>query len=144
FYFPDNKSFGVENRYKELHLDKKTLIPIYKYHILESLGEKQVNISRLEEIKINDSDFVDPFEGNTFLAGLEYLPPKAAENKLLHLLNNKAPELELTSMGGISIKLSEQKGKVILLDFYEVWCGPCIESIPKLKEIADKYPKEGF
>ncbi|MEX2594503.1 MAG: TlpA disulfide reductase family protein [Anditalea sp.] len=144
FYFPDSKTFGVENRYKELHLDKKTLIPIYKYHILESLGEKQVNISMLAEIKINDPDFVDSFEGNSFLSGLEYLPPKDVENKLLRLANQPAPELKLTSTEGAPAKLSDQKGKVILLDFFEIWCGPCIQSVPKLKEIADKYSKEDF
>ncbi len=32
FYFPDNKTFNVENRYKELHLDKETLFPVYRYH----------------------------------------------------------------------------------------------------------------
>lgn len=47
-----------------------------------------------------------------------YMPPKDVENKLLRLANQPAPELELTSMEGAPTKLSEQKGKVILLDFY--------------------------
>ena len=127
-----------------MHLDKETLLPVYRYESYKDLGEKQVHISHLTRIKVNDPDFADPFEGNSFLSGLEYLPPKEVENKLLRLLNNSAPELEITSIEGVSSKLSEQKGKVILLDFYEVWCGPCLESIPKLQEIADKYPKEEF
>lgn len=46
---------------------------------------------------------------------------------------------ELYDLQGATHRLSEFKGKYILLDFWSVGCGPCIASIPELEEIADTY-----
>lgn len=50
-----------------------------------------------------------------------------------------APDFELTTLDGKKTKLSELKGKTVVLDFWATWCGPCIKSFPGMQEAAAKY-----
>src|SRR6266478_3427069 len=50
-----------------------------------------------------------------------------------------APEFKLTGLDGKPVALADSKGKVILLNFWATWCGPCRAEIPDLVELQDKY-----
>jgi thiol-disulfide isomerase/thioredoxin len=58
-----------------------------------------------------------------------------------HQGNNyqKAPDFELTTLDGKSLKLSDYNGKIVILDFWATWCGPCRRGIPDLVEIQKEY-----
>ena len=50
-----------------------------------------------------------------------------------------APDFAMTTREGKSIKLSDFRGKVVVLDFWATWCGPCVAAMPHAQEIADHY-----
>jgi thiol-disulfide isomerase/thioredoxin len=49
-----------------------------------------------------------------------------------------APEISATDASGKTVKLSDFKGKVVLLDVWASWCAPCLKELPKLNELAGK------
>jgi peroxiredoxin len=55
-----------------------------------------------------------------------------------------APEFEAQTLEGQPFKLSELRGKVVLLDFWATWCGPCVAELPAVKKIYEKYKDDGF
>lgn len=56
----------------------------------------------------------------------------------------EAPDFEYTSFDGEKVSLSRMKGKIILLDFWESWCGYCILVLPKINELLKEYKNKGF
>ncbi len=55
-----------------------------------------------------------------------------------------APDITLPTVNGDSIRLSSLKGKVVLLDFWASWCGPCRSSNKELTKLYPKYKAKGF
>lgn len=60
------------------------------------------------------------------------------------LRGNVAPDFTLKERGGSSVKLSALKGKVVLLNFWAPWCGPCIEEMPALAELEKSLEGKPF
>ncbi|MDB4537814.1 TlpA family protein disulfide reductase, partial [Akkermansiaceae bacterium] len=54
------------------------------------------------------------------------------------------PEFEGKTYDGKVVKLSDFKGKTVLVDFWATWCGPCVAEIPNVKKAYDRYHGKGF
>ena len=69
----------------------------------------------------------------------EKLPPRA-----ILMAGHPAPEFNFTDLNGQPRKLADYRGKLLLLNFWGTWCGPCVAAAPKLVETYDKFHARGF
>jgi peroxiredoxin len=71
-------------------------------------------------------------------------PVRAASSSHSDKERKAAPEFELKDADGKTVRLSDYKGKVVLLDFWATWCGPCKIEIPWFIEFERQYKDKGF
>lgn len=70
-----------------------------------------------------------------------FAPPEEPPHPLL---GQSAPPFQATNLEGEPIDLGDQLGeKVIILDFWATWCGPCVAALPRVNEIAKQYEQQG-
>jgi len=66
--------------------------------------------------------------------------PETAKNTTYPI----APNFELEGSDGKTVRLSDFKGKVVILDFWATWCGPCRAEIPSYVDLYKKYNDKGL
>ncbi len=52
-----------------------------------------------------------------------------------------APNFTIQTLDGEQISLDQLSGKIVVMDFWATWCGPCVSSVPELKDLTKKYPQ---
>jgi len=107
------------------------LVPAGVYK-LDAYGTSTYSVEREIEVKAGQQKLETNFD----------LPA----DKLATLVGKPAPEFRGIKgwMNTGEIKLSELRGKVVLLDFWGHWCGPCLQAIPELMKLHDKYSERGL
>ncbi len=56
----------------------------------------------------------------------------------------RAPEFALRDLQGKTVRLTDQKGQVVLIDFWATWCRPCKKELPLIQRAYDRYKEKGL
>lgn len=60
------------------------------------------------------------------------------------VVGNAAPDFTLRRADGPNLRLQEQRGRVVMVNFWATWCGPCRQEMPHLNRLHAKYQGAGF
>jgi len=99
---------------------------------LLSLGKKEEGIAALQQFVEANPSSPDAYQARRLI-----------EKPSLSSVN-LAPDFKVTSLTGDELSLAKYRGKIILLDFWATWCGPCIYEMPEVKKIWKKYGGDNF
>ena len=119
------------------------------------LGECSLPWSSVVRISLGDAIAVDASQNRYGKWKLQHAPdPKFVseseggndrpnDTPQMRMIGQGAPEFDLMKIDGTPFKLKENRGKILIVDFWATWCGPCIRSIPSLIEISKEYKEAG-
>ncbi|GGP62940.1 TlpA family protein disulfide reductase [Shewanella saliphila] len=85
------------------------------------------------------------FSGKCLILGALLLSILSILSMQAHALTigDAAPDFTLKNQQGTNLNLAEQRGEIILINFWASWCGPCRKEMPVLQKLQDKYQDLG-
>ncbi|MHC4630411.1 MAG: redoxin family protein [Planctomycetota bacterium] len=147
-------------------------ICVHKTQVTDAGLAHLKGLTRLQTLCLNDTQVSDAglfhLKGMTSLRRLNFLGTKVSTAGLAELkrallncsisgprapvsrraespLTGKpAPSFTLKDLNGKQVSLSDFKDKVVLLDFWATWCGPCVRAIPYVESLHKKYKDQGL
>jgi thiol-disulfide isomerase/thioredoxin len=142
--YPDLKQYDVYKRIKAVKIDKQTMLPSTVRLRQETLGKVQDLYYEVKIISVNSPGFVDDFSAPDFIKTYQQKIVSHAKSLVMSLKDKPAPGFNLIAFDNSTVALSASINKVTLLDFWEVWCGPCMESMPKVERLYVDYKEKGL
>ncbi|PTX42193.1 peroxiredoxin [Christiangramia gaetbulicola] len=106
----------------------------------EFIADNRANAEMTDYLKTAYAENDNSEEFETYLARLEEkATTKAREDLKKNMLSEKTEDFELTDLEGNTVKLSDLRGKTVILDFWATWCGPCKQSFPGMQKAVEEY-----
>jgi thiol-disulfide isomerase/thioredoxin len=138
--YPDQPQVDIFNRQTDLVLDGATgLVRIVRTSMVRG-GRTWVTRKLLSQVHLNAATQTQALQNPAFLADYSPVLPVTAPVTPSSLLGQPAPPFQLPSFSKKVFLLQAYQGKVVVLDFWETACAPCITSMPKLQQLQDAYP----
>ena len=92
----------------------------------------------LERLYVKEKGSATGYED--YMAALEKEPyMKLMEEIRKSMINETSPSFALMDLDGNNVSISDLKGKVVVVDFWATWCGPCKASFPGMQRMVNKY-----
>jgi peroxiredoxin len=131
--------------------DVNQYIDTTKYPILgayvafRALGNQFIDVQKKAQVKLNSAypSLRLSEEYGKLIATAELQNQASLAGERIQVGQN-APDITLESPTGKSYSLSSLKGKIVLLDFWASWCGPCRRENPNVVKVYQKYKDQGF
>ncbi|MBI1851637.1 MAG: redoxin domain-containing protein [Planctomycetes bacterium] len=129
------------------------------YEALDAMKLPEERRTAMEKLKPQMAEFIKLYDGKITegpaLIGLGFAQLLAGDGQKARALlqdcqakltNKPAPSLDVWKVigGDNSWSLDQAKGKVVLVDFWATWCGPCRALIPSIIEISNEYQSKGL
>ena len=102
-------------------------------------------VHRYSQIKLDQEfgeeslGFVPP-EGTERVNTFHKQDPAAAAQQ--GMVKNRAPDFKAVDLDDKAVSLADYKGRVVVLDFWATWCGPCVAAMPQMQSLATKFANE--
>lgn len=139
-YFPDSEYFtDISDTW---YISKKDYLPRKHIHRYSYNGKKKGTTLQFENLKANPDLPDSLFTLSTLPEGYEIERPEdRAKKKKPELLDagTPAPGWTLKNGEGGDVSLRDYRGQIVILDFWGTWCLPCLEAMPELQRIHEKY-----
>lgn len=126
-------------KYREQKTDAVAQILFMKASLyFEVLNEPEKGVQILQQVKV---DFPDTkIAGNVDRIIASVKQREEVNRTKAALVGQPAPELNFIWANRSDLKtLSSLRGKVVVLDFWATWCGPCVASFPQVRELTERY-----
>jgi len=129
----------LEKETKEKLIPQYVMIPMFFIGIAEQLdesGKEGLQLLAINELKpfLEKSDSEEAKEALAQIEGqLRFAKLKGSEI-----------ELECVLLDGKKLNIKDLRDKVVLVDFWATWCGPCLQTVPTLTKLYEQYHAKGF